>query len=264
MPDEFTEKIIIEATKAVAKDVYKDGLQPVVKGVGGVLGTVATFFDKVIFFPMKKLNMHFETKLIELSMQLEAKVNKIPEEFQKEPPINILGPTLEGLKYNIDEKELKEMYLNLLSSSMDNRKDKLVHPSYVRIIERMDELDAKLFKVLQKVNGYENVVQPKIEIGNNQVLMGLPEFLLDYKVEGYDIFDISRSFIRLDKLGLITIRFNSKAGGKDAIFLLERQEIQNILISAQVLRNMPELKLEGTNHAFLINDFGKGFSRVCL
>lgn len=264
MSDNLGEKLLIEATKEVAKETYKDGLQPAIKNIGGVLETVTGFFDKVIFFPMKKLNILFESKLIKMSKELEQRINSIPINDQKEPPINILGPTMEALKYNIDEEELKEMFLNLLTSSMDKRKESLVHPSYVKIIEQMNALDANLFKLFQNVKGFNNAIQPKIKVSDSGMILGLPEYLIDYSIDGYDMFSVSRSFVRLEKLGLITIKFDSWLSGSKPEQLLDRTDIRALLDEQRRIRNRTDLKLESNNHAFHINDFGRAFAKVCL
>lgn len=89
--------------------------------------------------------MTFEQKAIQFERKVQEKYNNIPEQNRVECPINILGPTLEGLKYNIDEEYMQELFANLLSTSMDKAKLSSVHPKYVKIISEMNEIDAKVF-----------------------------------------------------------------------------------------------------------------------
>jgi hypothetical protein len=39
----------------VTKEAYKDGLKPIVNGLGNVCGTVLGFVDNVVLYPLKKL-----------------------------------------------------------------------------------------------------------------------------------------------------------------------------------------------------------------
>lgn len=127
--------LVLEIAKQVAKDVYEDGLQPAVKEAGGVLGTLFGFINNVVFHPLKKLSMSFAAKTEAFARQLEEKYQNIPKENRCDAPVNILGPALESLKYNIEEEDIKNMFANLIANSMDNRNKNIVHPKYVKIIE---------------------------------------------------------------------------------------------------------------------------------
>lgn len=53
---------------------------------------------------------------------MNNKIEKIPEENLKEPPINIVGPALEDIgKYYHNEKYLRTLFSNLISSSMNKK-----------------------------------------------------------------------------------------------------------------------------------------------
>ena len=94
----------------------------------GVLSTLMGWFNNVVLYPVKKANITYLYKLELFKSDLQEKINKIPVENLCEPTLNIAGPTLEALKYNFDEKDLREMYLNLLTSSMNINIKNNVHP----------------------------------------------------------------------------------------------------------------------------------------
>ena len=75
--------------------------------------------------------------------KIQNKTQEIPEEFLQEPKLNIVGPALEASKYYIDSEILREMFANLISSSVDSRKSSKTHPSFVEIIKQLSSLDAK-------------------------------------------------------------------------------------------------------------------------
>ena len=79
--------------------------------------------------------------------QLKNNVEKIPEENLMPPPVNIVGPILDDVaKYYHDEEYLRELFSNLITSTMDKTQCVFVHPSYKSIIEQLSSFDATLLK----------------------------------------------------------------------------------------------------------------------
>ncbi len=79
---------------------------------------------------------------------IAQKVVAIPEENLIDPPLSVAGPALEASKYYIEEKEIREMFANLITSSMDKTKKKITHTSYVEIIKQLTPLDAENLKII--------------------------------------------------------------------------------------------------------------------
>ena len=113
-------------------------LTPVGKEVGERLSDIVS----LVFTPIIKLKAVRDKNLSLFLEELNNKIEKIPEENLKEPPINIVGPILEDVgKYYNDEEYLRTLFSNLISSSMN--KNRSVHPSYIKIIEQLSSDDAK-------------------------------------------------------------------------------------------------------------------------
>ncbi len=140
-------KTIIEAAK-ISKEVVPE----TVEQVDGILATVIGWFNQVILHPVKKANLTYKYKLESFENDLKNKIIQIPVEKQCEPKLYMAGPILEALRYTIDEKELREMYLNLLASSMDI--DKAAHPSFANTISLMSPLDAKILEQIAYITKY--------------------------------------------------------------------------------------------------------------
>ncbi|MBQ6146657.1 MAG: DUF4393 domain-containing protein, partial [Clostridia bacterium] len=130
-------KVAADAIKEIAKDAYNDTAHPAAQNVGGAIGTLTGFFNHVVLFPLKKLNIEYEQKAKAWQHDMERKYNAIPEENRVEPQLNIVGPTLESMKYNIMDDDLAEMFSNLLVSDMDNTTQGLCTPSFVKTIEQL-------------------------------------------------------------------------------------------------------------------------------
>ena len=118
MTDEALE-ITKEVAKVVAKDVYNDGLKGTVTQTGEIVESIVGLFNNVVFYPVKKANALFKYKLEDFKNDLETRLNSLPEDKIVEPDLMVAGPALESLKYTYEKEELRNMYLNLLVSSMN-------------------------------------------------------------------------------------------------------------------------------------------------
>lgn len=98
----------------------------------------------------KKQEHRHKLNLEDYIDRIQNKTQDIPEEFLIEPQLNIVGPALEASKYYIDSEILREMFANLISSCVDQRKYAKTHPSFVEIIKQLSPLDAEILCIFQK------------------------------------------------------------------------------------------------------------------
>lgn len=141
--------ISLDLTK-VAENVYKDALSTPLTNCSEIVSTTIKFVHNTLFYPLQKYNLYAQNKLDQFKKDLESNALNIPHEHLVSPKINILGPTVESLKYNLDENELKEMFMNILLADMDNRKQNKVFPCYIEIINQLSSEDARILKILKK------------------------------------------------------------------------------------------------------------------
>lgn len=134
--ENIVKETALSVAKETAKDVYADTVQPTAKNVGGFFGTLSGFFNHVVMYPLKKLNIRYEQKAIAFEKEMEHKYNSIPEKERVEPQLHIVGPTMESLKYNIMDDDLAELFSNLLVSDMDMRTQNLCTPAYTDMMSR--------------------------------------------------------------------------------------------------------------------------------
>ncbi len=153
----------------------------------------------------------------------------IPQDCIVEPKPSIAGPTLQGIAFSIEEKELKEMFLNLLGSSMDKRASGSVHPSYVEIIKQLTCEEARWLKDLfsSEVQAYEVAQLWHIESDNSHSV--LQPYMLDVVDEAGvpeccpEIVSMIDNFIRL---GLITVDFSCYVSDSTYKWVRSRPEIE--------------------------------------
>lgn len=263
-----TLEIAKEAAKIVAKDVYSDGLKGTVIQTGEIVESIVGLFNNVVFFPVKKANALFKYKLEDFKNNLETRLNSIPKDKIVEPDLMVAGPVLESLKYIYDKEELRNMYLNLLVSSMNKDTKDKAHPSYVEIIRQLTPLDAKVFKRLSEI-GQVACVHPILKIDNtNKVYSSVyPNYIVEELLDLGDEFDLSASISNLIRLGLI----HHEDNGINSYNYEKFKNLKIIIKNKQILDSINNSKGNGITTSVEIdqqvimkNDFGERFADTCL
>lgn len=143
--DPTTAAIAINVTKELAPKIYDDGLQPAVREIGKGLGTLASTIN-VALAPINWMVYGFEIIDKQVKLALQEKLSNILPEKISTPDASIVVPAYEALRCSLDKETLKEMYINLIASSMIEDKKNSVHPAFVEIIKQLSSQDAKLLK----------------------------------------------------------------------------------------------------------------------
>jgi Abortive infection alpha len=88
---------------------------------------------------------------------IDTSVRRIPEEKRVPPAPQILGPIIEGVRYEPEGTPIDEMFSELLSRSMDRDRVNEAHPAYPIIIKQLSSDEAK---ILARLNGrtYDRVL----------------------------------------------------------------------------------------------------------
>ncbi len=146
-------KVAKDGVSLVAEVIKAAGDNPQVKEAAGNLGQTAVTLTKTInnvLVPLAAINFAFDKARTYFSgkfqQDIAEKTQAIPPEHVVEPKASIAGPTLQGLAFTHEEPSLKEMYLNLLATSMDGRSASFAHPAFVEIIKQLDSDDARLVR----------------------------------------------------------------------------------------------------------------------
>ena len=125
-------KDVIDAATGLLKaaPIYDDAIQPAAKEIGKSLETVAKAVN-VALSPVSALVWGYDQIEEFVSTNVAEKLKKIPNERIITPDIMIAGPTLEALRYAGHKETLREMYANLLATSLDSEVATFAHPSFV-------------------------------------------------------------------------------------------------------------------------------------
>lgn len=253
----------IEATADltnVANEIYKDTLKEPLKSGSGILSTTLNFIHNTIFYPVQKYNLYAESKLSNYQKELEEKAESIPAQNLIEPRVNILGQTVEGLKYNLDETYIKEMFTNILLSEMDNRTQTKVLPSYIEIVKQLSVDDAKFLKSCKT---YPFKAAPLLQINikdsNGNISYISNDMFLIRKnnpqcIKGIILDNLSR--LKIIDIDFITYRSNT------SIYSRAFQKIKKKKGDILILKSNQQLHY--SKGLLKITDFGENFINICL
>ena len=253
--------IFLDIVTSVSEAAQKN-IPETVRQTDGTLSTVVGFFNNVVLYPVKKANITFRYKLEAFEDDLKEKIKDIPEENLQVPPTRVSGPALEALRYAYDEEELREMFENLLASSMDNRKDIEVHPAFVEAIKQMSCLDAKVLSKIVDL-GQMKCADIKFAITNSTKVYskGMPNYFVAELYDLSDPFLISSSLVNLDRLALIKIT-ESGLQGEDYESIKEHPYVKS---REALFKSFGEqFDIQVGRHAVVITNYGEQFAKTCL
>lgn len=247
-----------------ASDAAQDNLPATMEQTDGVLSTVVGFFNNVVLYPIKKANLTFRYKLESFEDDLKEKTKHIPPENLQEPPVMIAGPTLEALRYTYDEKELREMYENLLASAMDSRVSSEAHPSFVDTIKQLSPLDAIVLEMFVSKKQYKcgKICFTLTENKSKNYANAMPDYFVEEFSSLGDPFLISTSIINLKRLGIIDITESGLLGEnydsmKSNQYVMSRENLYR-------QQGVYDFSVEISEHALILNNYGKQFIKICL
>lgn len=192
-------------------------LTPIGKEVGERLSDIVS----LVFTPIIKAKAVRDNNIKAFLDDLNEKISEIPEEELKDPPLSIVGQTLEDVgKYYHEEEHLRKLFAKLIASSMDQRR--YVHPSYIKIIEELSSYDAKFITELiiqssnfnySKNNEYlskEMILLWYTSTNNWQDAIECWEFIeghLKKRINSNpELIHIKNTLINLNRLGIIDMK----------------------------------------------------------
>jgi hypothetical protein len=79
---------------------------------------------------------------------LDAAVRRVPEANRISPAPQIIGPVLEGVRYEPEGTPIDEMFSQLLSASMDSARVSDAHPSFPLIVRQLSADEARLLNAM--------------------------------------------------------------------------------------------------------------------
>jgi hypothetical protein len=139
------------AKQLPVKAAYRDAVKPSAKQIGQLAQDIV----KTIQLALAPLQFAgaYEDRLRAF---IDRSVRDVPEANRVSPPPQILGPVVEGIRYEPEGTPIDEMFAKLLSCSMDSAKLGEAHPAYPTLIKQLSSDEARLLIAL-KDQQYDHV-----------------------------------------------------------------------------------------------------------
>lgn len=207
MGDESKIRDTAEAVKGIvqAVPIYEDAIQPAAKQVGKDLETVAKAIH-VALEPLAGLVWGWDQIKQYFLIPVAEKLRHVPPDRITTPSFHVAGPIVEALRFTGHEESLRELYANLLATSLDAETTKNAHPSFVDIIKNMSPDEARIIRLFATSKSF-----PLIDLKAKNISEGNYKLLLrNYSHIGREAAcehqDLVQSYLdNLCRLGLLEI-----------------------------------------------------------
>ena len=163
-----------------------------------------------------------------------------------EPEPYVAIPAVQQLSYCYDSEELRELYANLLVSSMNVDTKHYVYPSFVDIIKQLSPMDAKVLEAMKQEQSPIPVVTVRLNFKESK---SYHELLIDYSIDLFQLFGdtsiLSASLVKPDERYDV---FYEDAEYKGLVASFQGKENTDITLSKGLIE---------------LTEFGKAFCKSC-
>lgn len=254
----------------VSEIIKAAGDNPEVKEAGSNLGKTAVILTKTInnaLLPLAAVNFAFDKAREYFSGQFQSdmanKASIIPSENIIEPKASVAGPTLQGLAFTHEEPSLKDMYINLLATAMDNRVAEDAHPAFVEIIKQLNGSEAKLIKKIVTSSNPMAIAQIKSKKNDSTGHVVLLNHLLQIRNSvTQQAVEIPRFTAMVDnwiRLGLVEVTYTGYLNDPNSYLWVEQRPE---FIKLNKLHANEARKVEYTKGYIVRTEFGKQFAKA--
>lgn len=251
----------------LAKKVYDDVGAQVAKPTGELIGLIPRAI-KAALAPFEQWILQKEYNVAETKRLLEERLKDVSPESIQPPEAYIAVPALQYISYCMDNKELRNMYANLLANSMNKAVKNGVHPSFVEIIKQLSPDEAKVLKHM-----LDKPIVPTItlRVMNKDDESGVElykNFSNIGELAGCEMpYDINRYFDNLIRLGLVEcapyiISLKNENLYKD---LIEHGFVNALSLDQLQSLTQKEKYSIGVKKSYIkLTSYGRSFCEICL
>lgn len=269
MPDEekqggsVTEIAKVVGTIVDKVPVYGDALQPAAKEIGKGLEIVARAVHSALL-PLEVFIWGMDQIKGFVQTQVAEKLRDVPPENIQPPAPHVAVPAIEALRYTGADRDLSELYANLLASSMDRTTAARAHPAFVDMIKNMSPDEARLMRYLA-VSG----AVPIVEVRSFSKADKSYRIVIRYATTlathaGCEHRGLLGAYLdNLERLGLIEIdRTNQLADTAAYSEVEEHPEVKGVL--ATIEKESPERTGHIVKMSLRVTSLGRQFIDACV
>lgn len=227
--------------------------------------SIGDAFGDIFYLVFHSFTYAADRKRLEDKYNLQQYENELRQKLEQIPPDNLVPPSiqktaqaLENSKYCITSNILREMYIKLISGTMDKTIEPHVHPSFSEILKQMSEDDAKFIRIFKSPIKHLPLVDIQIgqPDGNYQI------FASDVSLPYGDISSHACSIAvsSLQRFGLLRITYSESDAGD----IYDEFKHLQIYHSANEVALASGLITTLKKGLCMVTPFGKNFLRACV
>lgn len=134
----------IDIYNSLPQSTQEAMLNPAAMTLGEALDGAAT----IICSPLLVLGPVSKALLHKFSNEIVQKIDGIPQENRDTSKLGLVIKAMEEARYQLNENDVRKMYVNLISSTVDNRKNNVVNPRLATVVAQFGSDEAHLIKQL--------------------------------------------------------------------------------------------------------------------
>lgn len=201
--------------------------------------------------------------LNELDHLVKEKLRNVPENNIVSPTPRIAVPVLQNASIT-EEYEIRELYANLLSNSMNKIVKDGVHPAYVEIIKQLSPDEAKILSYMRFHTVIPTVTLRK-ENDKGEGTEMIKNFSNIGEISGCEQpFEINKYFNNLIRLGILECSTLSSLTDKKLYEPLKNHKYVEPYLREEYLQQTQYNKAKFNEGYMMLTDFGKAFCEICL
>ncbi|WP_430490985.1 DUF4393 domain-containing protein [Lactiplantibacillus pentosus] len=140
----------MDPSKFIPTEPVNKALNPTAEAIGDSLGGIA----KTVLYPFLKWNIFVSKNLDDFEDKIKAKTDSIPIDQRDSSKFGLAMKAMDEAKYQLDSDALRELFANLIASSVDKRKNDNISPRFATILGQLSPEDAQvLLKIYEQQNG---------------------------------------------------------------------------------------------------------------
>ena len=204
---------------------------------------------------------------------LTKKVEEIPIEDIQEPNLSIIGPTLEKSKYYFEEEKLRELFANLVASSINKTKADIIHPAYPGIIQNLSPNDAEFLKEISNLELIPFCMirfQKRLKDDQTNFFSYLDEgvtlsrCILNYSYSDNPLYDFNPTIDNLSRLKLLEVTDKCLVDESNYSSFLDNSIYNYYQSKMSSDPKIMEREVTMIKGLIEITNFGKNFIKTCV
>ena len=263
----------IGKTLETVPEIYEDGLKPTIQESGKTLALIPRTVNAVLA-PLRQWIAQREYNVAETEKLLAQKLENINPESIVTPEAYVAVPAFQSISYCINNKELYDLFANLLAKAMVSGWKEKVHPAFVEIIKQLSPNDALVLKEI--FNAGPTIEAATIAIvlkrkgaymvGSPQPVKYSDELVYNIHCSSISEDQVSISVNNLQRLGLVDLHSDYSPSDVNFEFVKHTSlylEFQKLFDELKGTDEDPE-RIQINRKYISLNALGQLFCEICI